>query len=591
MMRSALVQLFNAFSTVAVLCSSVILRADEPHASQLLPNTTVAYLEIAKPVTILNTVLDHPLNQRIQAMDVYKKAQMSEGFRGFLTGRKFFELQIGADWRPAIEALTVNGVYAGYDAATNGAVLLVRGKDEATMENFRAKILEMTRLRGGEEGEPVEYHDLLIYRLENGGAVVVRDWLVVTNKSELGKSVVDRLLDAAEERVPEDDATTLANNADFQAANETRQADSHAWGFVNLNAVRDAGGAKKAFEDKAENPLAELLIGGLQSTLKHSPYISADLRVASSGIALQFSTPWQADWIPEEREYYFGPDAEGSAPSLPELPGTLMTLATYRDISQMWLRAGDLFDEQINDKLAEADSNLSTVFAGRDFGEEILGSLEPQIGLMVVRQSFENKTPIPAIKLPAFALVMKLRDPETMRPELRRTFQSAIGFFNIVGAQQGNPQLEMDMQKNGDVDMITSRYLPEKKDKDSTSAPIIFNFSPSVGFSGDRFVLASTAELAQQLSEAADSESTQTGVNTSLRLFVPAISESLADNREQLISQNMLEEGHSREEAEAAIGLLFEIVRCFQDAGLELAHVDQKLSLALRLEVNKEPEK
>ena len=589
MMRSALVQLFTAFGVVAALCPSLFLLADEPHASHLLPNTTVAYLEIAQPVTILNTVLDHPLNQRIQEMEVYKKAQMSEGFRGFLTGRKFFELQIGADWRPAIEALTAKGIYAGYDVATQGAVLLVRGKDEPTMENFRAKILEMTRLSGGEKGEPVDYRDLLIYRLEKGGAAVVRDWLVVTNKSELGKSVVDRLLDMAEGKVPQDAAASLASNTDFQAAQKTRKADSHAWGFANLNAVREAGGAKKAFEDKAENPLAELLIGGLQSTLKHSPYITADLTVASSGVELQFSTPWQADWIPEEREYYFGPDHEGSAPSLPEVPGTLMTLSTYRNISQMWLRAGDLFDEQTNDNLAEADSNLSTVFAGRDFGEEILGSLAPEIGLMVVHQSFENKTPVPAIKLPAFALVMKLRDPETMRSELRRTFQSAIGFFNIVGAQQGNPQLEMDMQKSGDVDMITSRYLPQKKDKDSTSAPIIFNFSPSVGFSGDRFVLASTAELAQQLSVAPTPESHQTGVNTSLQLFVPAISESLADNREQLISQNMLEEGHSREEAEAAIGLLFEIVRCFKGAGLELTRADQQLSLGLKLDVNEQP--
>ena len=586
MTRSALVPLFTAFSVVTALCPSLILLADEPYASQLLPNTTVAYLEIAQPVTILNTVLDHPLSQRVQAMDVYKKAQMSEGFRGFLTGRKFFELQIGADWRPAIDALTARGIYAGYDAATQGAVLLVRGKDEATMENFRAKILEMTRLSGGEKGEPVEYRELLIYRLEKGGAAVVRDWLIVTNKSELGKSVVDRLLDYSEGNASQDDAATLAGNTDFLAAQKTRGKETDAWGFANLNAVREAGGAKKLFEGKAENPLAELLIGGIQSTLRHSPYLTADLEVASGGVKLQFSTPLQSDWIPEERAYYFGPDNEGSAPALPEVPGTLITLSTYRDISQMWLRAGDLFDEQTNDQLAEADSNLSTVFAGRDFGEEILGSLEPQIGLMVVRQSFENKTPVPAIKLPAFALVMKLRDPETMRSELRRTFQSAIGFFNIVGAQQGNPQLEMDMQKNGDVDMITSRYLPEKKDKDSTSAPIIFNFSPSVGFVGDRFILSSTAELAQQLAEAPSTETRQAGVNTSLKLLVPAISESLADNREQLISQNMLEEGHSREEAEAAIGLLFEIVRCFKGVWMNLERVDQQLSLGLSLEVN-----
>jgi hypothetical protein len=48
----------------------------------------------------------------------------------------------------------------------------------------------------------------------------------------------------------------------------------------------------------------------------------------------------------------------------------------------------------------------------------------------------------------------------------------------------------------------------------------------------------------------------------------------------------MLEEGHSREEAEAAIGLLFEIVQCFKGAWMNLERVDQQLSLGLSLEVN-----
>ena len=244
-----------------------------------------------------------------------------------------------------------------------------------------------------------------------------------------------------------------------------------------------------------------------------------------------------------------------------------------------------MFDEQINDKLAEADSGLSTVFAGRDFGEEILGSFEPQIGIVVARQDFTAVSPVPAIRLPAFALVMTLREPEVMRSELRRTFQSAIGFFNIVGAQNGNPQLEMDMQKSGDVDLITSRYLPLKKDQDSTSAPIIYNFSPSAGFSGSRFVLSSTASLAQQLAAAPVAQS-DAGVNTHLMLDAGVLTKTLDDNREQLISQNMMTEGRSREESEASIDLLLEFIRNVKDAGLTLEQKDEQLNLQLRITVN-----
>ena len=53
MTRSALVQLFTACGVVAALCPSLILLAEEPQASQLLPGTTVAYLEIPDPAAIM----------------------------------------------------------------------------------------------------------------------------------------------------------------------------------------------------------------------------------------------------------------------------------------------------------------------------------------------------------------------------------------------------------------------------------------------------------------------------------------------------------------------------------------------------------
>jgi len=564
------------------------LSAAELQPADLFPETTVAYAEISDPKALLEEVLDHPLTQHIQTLDVYRKLTESQGYRNFLTGRKLFELQIGADWRPAIEAISARGIYVGFDAGTQGVAVLIRGKDEATVENFRTKILELSRLNGTTVRDTDEYRGITVYKLDQGGAAAVRDWVVVTNNGDLGKSILDRLLSeesvAGESPVAEE---SLADSELFVAAHQKKPAEAQLWSFINLKSVRDAGAAQKMLEGQAENPLAELLLGGIQSILQKSDWVTSDLTVETSGLTWKFATPFDPSWIPEQRAYFFGPDTQGHAPALPQIDETLLTVAAYRDVSAMWLRAGDLFNEEMNDKLAEADAGLSTVFAGRDFGEEILGSFAPEIGIIVTRQSFEDVTPTPTIRLPAFAMVLKLRDPETMRSELRRTFQSAIGFFNIVGAQNGQPQLEMDMQKVGDTDLITSRYLPEKKDKDSTSAPIIFNFSPSVSFTGDRFVLASTAVLARQLGTTPVQGAR--AANTSVALNAAVLRETLADNREQLISQNMLEEGHTREEAEAAIELLLEIVRCFRGAGLELNAADNELQLNVTIDVNEQP--
>ena len=584
------------YPTIAVFCCSIALSnvsqlwAGEQTAAQLLPETTVGYIEITDTAAIMSALYDHPLSLHIQGMEAWKTATKTEQYRAFLTGRKFFEIQVGSEWRPAIEGITAGGIFAAFDAATEGVVILVRTKDEATAENFRLKILELTQLNEEKNGKAEPYRDVKIYKTDkNSGAAVVGRWVVVTNKGELGKGVLDRLLDGNDPAPDVEVAGTLSANAQFKASYAKRSAESQAWAYGNIQAVRDAGAAKKLFEGKAENPLAELLVGGIQSVLQHAPFVTADLQVANSGLSLQFSTPCEEGWIPEERQYYFGTNTEGSAPVLPEVPDTLMTLAAYRDVSQMWLRAGDLFDEQMNDKLAEAESGLSTIFAGRDFGEEVLGAIQPQIGLIVTRQSFENVTPVPALKLPAFALVLKLRDAETMRPELRRTFQSVIGFFNIVGAMEGRPQLELDMEKSGDIDLVTSRYVPEKKDKDSTTADMIFNFSPSAAFSGDQFILSSTTALAKQLSATPETVALTSGINTALDLRSAAIREALNDNREQLISQNMLSEGHSREEAEAAINIVLEAVRCINGAGLALRREKDLLTLKLNVAVNENP--
>ncbi len=268
---------------------------------------------------------------------------------------------------------------------------------------------------------------------------------------------------------------------------------------------------------------------------------------------------------------------------------TLFTLSTHRDFAEMWLRAGDLFNAEINDRFAKADATLTTLFAGRDFGEDILGSVKPEVALIVTRQDFTERLPRPTIKLPAFGLVMQMKEPETMTRELRRTFQSMVGFFNVVGAMNGQNQLEMDMEKlSGEAQLVTSTYLPEDDDRESTDAPILFNFSPTVGFSGKRFVIASTTDLAKQLTLANTPRPEQIDGNTFANVQAGILQKVLADNREQLIAQNMLADGNSRAEAEVAIDLLLQVVGYFHDASARMVNRDGQLRIEFDIQVEHE---
>ena len=569
-------------SILCCLCLIVTagsVRAADRTASTLFPETTVLYAEIANPPDLISTIFDHPLREKIEALEPFKMATKTDGYRAFLTGRKFVEIQLGMEWREAIETLTSRGVYLGVDAATQGVALLINGKDAESLDLLRSKLLELSKLgKNPDQIKEGEYRGITAYEVNKSRFAVVDDWLLVTNKGELGKVLLDRFLDGAE--------TSLADNKKFQAARISRNRDATAWAFVDLTTLKDAGVAPQLFAGKSNNPGVELLIGGILSTLQKAPYASAELIASHQNVGLSFSMPHKPEWVPEERTFYFGPDGTGHGPALPTTKDTLFTLSTYRDVSEMWLRAGDLFDENINDGLAQADANLTTFFSGKDFGEDILGSLTPKIGFVASRQDFTDTLPIPAIKLPQFALVVQLKDPDKMTRELRRTFQSMIGFFNVIGAMEGRSQLEMDIDRldNG-AELITSVYIPEEDEADSTRAGIVYNFSPSVGFFGERFVVASTDRLARELVQADVVADEAASANTHAKLKGGVLKQVLNDNRDQLVSQNMLSDGNSREEAEAMIDLLLEVVGYFENASAGVNAGSDRLGIELGLRV------
>lgn len=563
------------------LCSplSLVVAADAIPA-QLFPKTTIAYAEFPDPPAFLTTLLDHPLREKIEALEPYRQAIQTPGYRGFLAGRKFVEIQLGMEWREALEKLTHGGIYIGFDAATEGLVILVKAKDAESLDTFRSKLLELTKLgKNPDQIKEGEYRGLSVYQADKAKFAVVDEWLIVSNKSEAGKFVLDRILD-------EDFSDSLQDEPVFQEAIATRPRNNAIWSFVNLSTLRDAGVAKKLFSGKADDPGGELLIGGILSSLQKTPFATGQIAATQEELEFQLSIPHDQTWVPEEREFFFGPEGSGRAPALPDVDDTLFTLGTFRDISEMWLRAGDLFNEQINDGFAEADANLTTLFAGKDFGEDILGALTPEIGFIAARRDFSDVLPSPAIKLPKFALVVNLKEPETMTRELRRTFQSMIGFFNVLGAMEGRPQLEMDMDKldNG-AQLVTSTYVPEVGEEESEYADVLFNFSPSIGFIGERFVVSSTDEFARELVLAKTSKRDESTLNTDAKLIGASLRNVLTDNREQLISQNMLEEGNTREEAEAAIALVLELIGYVKDVSLELDTAAEALSLRLALTV------
>ncbi len=552
----------------------------EIEAADLLPSTVVLLVAAPQASELVQSLLEHPLRGQLESLPAIEKAMKSEDLIKLKSAVSLFEAGMGARWPKVLRTITGGGLYIAFDSQTRGLVLLAKSSDVDTLVRFRNTVLAALPANRNGQVTQGNYRGFDAHALGGDNRMAVMDqWLLVTNRSELGKQIVDQYLDHA--------GDALAVKPRFTQALAMRDARDHLWGFVDIAQLRDAGVARELYAGRAPNALAELVFGGLLCNLQHTQYGTAALRMNTQGAQLSVATPHDGAWAGEERQYFFGPTGDAPAPPLIEIPDRLLALSAYRDMAQMWLRAGDLLNDKGQDQLAQADTQLTTFFSGKDFGEDILAALSSDIQIVATHQTFDSAAPQPAIKLPAFAFQFRMKNAQTTQTDLRRVFQSLIGFLNVVGAAQGQPQLDLDMEKNEKFQLVTAQYVPQKEYATALDAPINFNFSPTLGFAGDRLVLSSSRSLAIELlqQENIDSSAVADLPNTHARLDARTLQVVLADNQSQLVAQNMLEKGHSQAAAQDEIKLLLGLLNLLRDASLTLSAKSGQLQLSLDVRV------
>jgi len=571
---SALLALF-----FSVLCGST-LAAAEKTAADLLPASVVAYLEVADAGKVVDLVRSHPLTAEVIKAPEYQKAIESNDYRRFAAVLARLEEQLGRKWPEAIAGLTGGGLAVAFDLPTRGTVALAQASDESLAAKTQSVLVEMAESIAKEQGQggalkKDEHRGTQVYTIGEASLANVGEWLILSNKKPLVLAVLDAYHGEGE---------TLAADSQFQTLHRTRPSAT-AWLYGDLRVLRLTGVLRNALGKKSDNPPAEVIAGGVLGALPDAPYFTATLDAAATRLKLTASLPCDPKAVAKSREFYLGADAGGVAPPLLKPPGTLLAVSTYRDFASLWRHAPDLFDETINARFAEAESGLKTIFAGRDFRDDILGNVEPGVQVVVTRQEFPQEGITPAIKLPAGALVVRIKNPAQTARIFKVTFQSVVGFLNVAGAQNGIDPLDLNSEKVGDALVVSSVYLPPADAKTHSEAGLHFNASPTVAFVGDRFILASAKPLAMELVRHVQHAPPAGGTkaNTLVQLDGRIGAGSLAENRGPLIAQNMLEKGHDRAAAETEIDRVLAATRHFEGASLDLTVGKTSLDLAVEL--------
>lgn len=617
-------------AALLVLAAAVPCRGADKSAAELLPASTLFYAEIDRPKEVIGLVLDHPLRKRLEQSPEYRKAFETPQFKEFEAVVKAVEQRSGVPWRRAIEVTAGGGLVVAVDARTQGLVVLSKSTDPTVTAQVRDALLSLAREDAQAKGNPdpvevKEYRGLTAHKAGDSIFGTMGPWLLISNKQDLAKEVADVFLDGGK---------SLADFGEFKEARASVAKGTEkptAWAYVRMEPIRLMNAGKAPFDKDArgDDPGVELLFGGLVAPLRNAPYATAALTLDRSRLKLAVSAPHDPKWVGAERSFFFAPGGEGGGAAKPLRPkGTVLSLSTYRDLSAWWQAGPDLVGEGAAAKMAQADSGLSAFLGGKSFGNDFLGALRPQIQFVVAQQDYSAAgVHAPTIRLPSFALVLRLKPNSTaandVRKHLRVGFQSIVALANLDGASKGRPLLEMKTEHRGRCDIQYATFesadaatedkpddakAPAKQGvaagektgdaNDKTKSPemmkanadIHLNFSPALVMSPDHLILCSTRQVAEELADLASKEEpgkVQTiAENTLIEVSPRPVAQLLKDNREQLIAQNMLEKGHSREQAEKEIDLFVSLVNGVTEAGLRLVPTDKSITIELDVKTN-----
>ncbi len=563
-----------ALCVILLVVVPLAAAAEVASPARLMPPSALAYVEVTQADLLVEKALDPTLHKLLEQAKDVKKYYASEQYRQAKVGVALVEARMNAKW-PAIVRDLAGSVHAAFDPQTNAALFVLRARNEETLAKLHTTLADLVELDAASKGQPSpvkskEYQGVTGWTFGNNEYhAVVDDLFVSSNKPDGVKGLIDRLKDPS--------LPNLTGVEEFQKAKAEVASGQTAWGLLRMASVREQAKFQQALDKQSNNPLLELLAGGVLEVLRDTPLLVGSLHAEQDQWRLNFELPRMSQ-PREPREWFFAQSESPAAPLKPK--GTIASFVLNRDVAGMWIARDDLFDEATRTKLAQADSGLGLYFAGRDFGTQILGEMGHQWQLLFTRQEFSQMQPVPSIKLPAAALVLQMKQPEQLSTTLLLGYQKIVGLINLVGTEKGNPQMLLGGEDYKGVSITKATFLPPADEQQA--AAIHYNASPSCARVGDRFVFGSTVGIVKSVIDALK-EPTQEALQgqTMLSVDLAQVAAVVGDNREAIISQNMLQEGNTREEAEGEVGVLLQVLQAVSRAGLRMNTEKDSLSLEL----------
>jgi len=571
--------------SLALLLPNSPAAAQGPSAAQCIPQDALIYLNVSRPKALLERLTSDEMVEAITSVPLYQKQATEPKFREFVNAIGFIETSLGTDWRTGLARLTEGGMAIAI-CPNDTVVAIVDAEDQNLLERLHGIFLGIAQSEAANQGHSErvaskDYDGVTAWTFDGKEAhAILGRRLIFANRSESLKTILD--LHIAK------DGPSLVKSPTYQAAQRAAKADAVATVFVNLKPFTSLPPIAKVLDKSRQNPLAALFFAGIAESLRNSTWLSLGLDVEGNTLALEALTDGKVAGQASPAAFALPQKAGvGAWPNL-SVPRRIAALSLYRDLYGFYGAKDDLFPERTSG-LIFFENMMGIFFTGRDLTSEVLAETEPEVRLVLAEQQYDPEVGTPQVRLPAFAMVLRLRDPEKFGPVVEEAWQKAVGLINFTRGQQALPGLIIDRPAYAET-KFTMAYFATTDVEDKTKLDIRFNARPALAMLGDYLILSSTDGLACDLIDVLrdDRSVRRTALaqtHSLLEVDAGQVASILRANRETLVKQDMVKKGKTQEQAAAGIDMLITAVECIQGAKLDIGARDGLTAIKLEAQL------
>jgi hypothetical protein len=560
-----------------------------PPPAQWIPPDAVLCLRVTQPKALLELLAGQEMTQTVTSLPLYQGLLSQPKFKEFLGVVRFLETTLDTDWRTASGKLTGGGITIAV-CPQDTVVAVIDAEDEDLLQRTHETFLNIARGEAQKQGRPErvasrEYAGVTAWTFDGKEAhAILGRRLIFANRPEGLKTVLDLRAGPA--------GKTLATEPAFQAAVRAAGPKAAATLFVNVRVLMGLPQVAALLDKPRNNPLAALVFAGITEPLRDASWLALGLAVEGKTLTVQASTDGKAAGSASPAAFALPPGPEDGAPPNISVPRRIAALSLYRDLHGFYAAKDTLFPQRTSG-LIFFENMMGIFFTGRDLTNEVLAEMEPEIRLVVAQQQYDPAVGTPEVRLPAFAVVLRLRHPEQFGKVVEEAWQKAVGLIDFTRGQKAQPGLIIDRYVQGQV-KYTIAYFSPPDANDGTKLPTRYNLRPALAMPGPYVILSSTDGLARDLIDALTRPAGQAGAPTArmhsvLEIDGAETASALQADRDILVRGDMVKKGRSRQEAEAGIDMMITVVKLVDQVRLSIGTQDDLTQARLQIRLNLPP--